>query len=223
MTNEFPTICPCYCNDEATKSPTVSPTKSPTRSPTRSPTVSPTVSPTIFPTISPTVSPTTSPSVAPPASTEHCGCEKCTDDVWNADANGYTCGNRISFLKNADQDTLLSVGITTGPFDEAGACQKVTDEFPDICTCVCEEEEEETPIPTESPTISPFACGCSECTEQVWNTNVDGYTCGDRISFVRDSDENTLLSVGITNGPFDEVGACRFVADQYPEVCTCSC
>merc|ERR1712176_4443 len=48
-------------------------------------------------------------------------------------------------------------------------------------------------------------------------------TCGARISFVRDSDVATLESVNIFTGPFDEEGACRFVSDEFPDVCTCSC
>lgn len=220
VTDEFPSICPCYCEEE-TESPTVSPTVSPTKTPTESPTVPPTESPTATPTVSPTKTPTNVPSFPPTASTEHCGCDKCTDEVWNTNANGYTCGNRISFLRDADEATLVSVGITSGPFDEESACLRVAEEFPDICTCACVEE---TPAPTTtSPTPSAFACGCSACTEEIWNTSVDGYTCGDRISFVRDSSNDVLLSVGITDGPFDEAGACRLVADQFPGVCTCSC
>jgi len=165
--------------------------------------------------------------------------------VWNTLADGYSCGNRISFVRDSDEETLLSVGISGGPFDEADACKFVSDEFPDICTCDCtdsdspdEDENDDTPDPTSSPTMppsqsptaehtaaptSPMLCGCDRCTADVWNTVVDGYSCGNRISFVRDSDNDTLISVGITDGPFDEAGACKFVSDEFPDICTCFC
>ena len=257
VTNEFPNICTCHCSAEEkdpTGSPTISPTISPTFSPTFSPTKSPTISPTISPTFSPTISPTRAPTPSPPTlgptvTTEdqsvsndvnyYCGCDKCTEQVWNTNADGYNCGDRISFVRDSDTDTLVSVGITTGgPFDEAGACRFVSEEFPEICTCSCEDEQEGVPQspqpPSVAPTIisptkqkpSPYLCGCAACTEKVWNTVVDGYRCGDRISFVRDSSFETLsrLDLLAPNGdPFDEAGACRFVTDQFPDVCTCSC
>merc|ERR1712157_708564 len=77
--------------------------------------------------------------------------------------------------------------------------------------------------PQEQAPPVPPRCGCNTCTEDVWNTLVDGYTCGARISFVRDSDVATLENVQIFTGPFDEEGACRFVSDEFPDVCTCSC
>jgi hypothetical protein len=239
VSDEFPNICTCHCTEETTSLPTGSPTVTPTASPTATPTGAPTVAPTKSPTPSPTGSPTPSPTIAPTSSPTIsptksspgvflCGCDECTEDVWNTFADGYKCGDRISFLRDSDQETLLSVGITTGPFDETSACRIVTEEFPDICTCAClEDTESPTPPPTTSPTLllspSPFACGCSRCTEGVWNTEVDGHTCGDRISWVKDSSLETLRAVGITTGPFDEAGACLFVTEQFPDVCTCYC
>merc|ERR1711933_642600 len=187
---------------------------------------------------------------APTPTGPRCGCESCTEEVWDTSADGYTCGERISFVRDSDVATLQNVGINNGPFDEAGACRFVSDEFPDICTCQCDDEDD-TSAPTSSPTTSPTKsptstptssptssptnaeipdpapvaprCGCETCTEAVWDTTVDGYTCGARISFVRDSDVATLESVSIFTGPFDEEGACRFVSDEFPDVCTCSC
>ena len=229
VTDEFPDVCPCVCTESLSPAPTISPTFSPTPSPTFSPTKSPTSSPTSSPTISPTLSPTSAPTSAPtfppsPLPTEsspnHCGCDRCTEQVWNTLADGHKCGDRISYIRDSDESTLISIGITTGPFDEEGACKFVTDEFPDVCTCDCTEIA--TPEPTPSPTL-PALCGCATCTDEVWNTDADGHSCGNRISFLRDSDVETLLSVGITNGPFDEAGACQRVSDEFPNVCTCSC
>jgi len=194
---------------------------------------------------------------APTPTSPRCGCDKCTDNVWNTLADGSSCGDRISFLRDSDESTLQDGGINNGPFDEAGACIFVSDEFPKICTCYCDDDDGDsdeedtasptlspslrptksptvspTPSPTSSPTSSPILsqsddtplrCGCDECTEEVWNTLADGYTCGGRISWLRDSDVDTLAGAGINNGPFDEAGACLFVSDEFPDICTCSC
>jgi len=198
---------------------------------------------------------------APTPASPRCGCESCTESVWNTLADGYTCGGRISFARDSDVATLQSVGINNGPLDEAGACRLVTEEFPDICTCTCDADTSsptlsptppptsaptsapmsvptsspttpQTSSPTVTPTVAPMAaptvappakCGCTMCTDEVWNTVVDGYSCGARVSFVRDSDTATLESVGIFTGPFDEAGACSFVSDEFPEVCTFYC
>merc|ERR1712157_221213 len=85
-----------------------------------------------------------------------CGCETCTEEVWNTFAGPYTCGDRIAFMRDSDVATLENVGIFTGPYDEEGACQFVSDEFPDICTCSCDEPSSDEDEPsTESPTVSP--------------------------------------------------------------------
>lgn len=196
---------------------------------------------TIFNTEDDDIAPPPTPVEQPilPPSSPRCGCDSCTEDVWNTLADGYTCGGRISFLRDSDEVTLVNVGILDGPFDEAGACRFVSEEFPSICTCLCGDDDDEdnadptssptlpptqspTAVPTSSPT-SPMLCGCDRCTEDVWNIVVDGYSCGSRISFVRDSDNDTLISVGITDGPFDEAGACKFVSDEFPDTCTCFC
>jgi len=57
-------------------------------------------------------------------------------------------------MRDSDVATLESVYIFNGPYDEEGSCAFVSDEFPDICTCVCEDEDEP---PTAAPTVSPTA------------------------------------------------------------------
>jgi hypothetical protein len=259
VSEEFPNICTCHCgeddNNEDTPGPigvpSLSPTRFPSLRPTSPPTLTPTLSPTSPPTVTPTLSPTSpstlTPTLSPTSSSSfapvRCGCDQCTEDVWNTIVDGYSCGNRINFVKDSDEETLISVGITTGPFDEAGACRFVSDEFLDICTCFCDDDED-TSAPTSLPTLqptkppsspptspptpsptsaSPKRCGCDRCTDDVWERMADGHTCGNRISFVRDSDNDTLVSVGITNGPFDEAGACRLVTEEFPNICTCFC
>eukprot|EP00536_Pseudo-nitzschia_multiseries_P012439 jgi/Psemu1/309135/fgenesh1_kg.477_\ len=66
-------------------------------------------------------------------------------------------------------------------------------------------------MPIAAPTPNSDRCGCNKCTEQVWNTVVDGYSCGDRITWVLGQDGNDMAS------------ACRFVTEEYPDVCTCTC
>jgi hypothetical protein len=53
----------------------------------------------------------------------YCGNPACTQAVWGAIADGYSCGARITWLQNNEGNT----GIT--------ACKKVESEFPVICTC----------------------------------------------------------------------------------------
>jgi len=237
--------------------------------------------PVASPVPAPTPAPLAAPVPVPTSSSNRCGCERCTEAVWNTLAGDFTCGARISFLRDSDEATLINVGVTTGPFDESQACQYISDEFPTICTCACGATPTTAPVsmptpvptdfptknptvsptfePTKSPTFSPtfdptktptfsptlvpskkptpapvaapvpvptyssYRCGCETCTEAVWSTFAGGFTCGARISFLRDSDEETLINVGVTTGPFDESQACRYVTDEYPDICTCAC
>ena len=59
----------------------------------------------------------------------------------------------------------------------------------------------ETPAPTDAPVTQavPLYCGCFDCTEEVWDTVVGGFTCGERIVF--------LIGMGST-----EEAACLVVA-----------
>jgi len=66
-------------------------------------------------------------------------------------------------VRDSDAATLESVFIFDGPYDEQGACAFVSDEFPDICTCVCEDENEDEPL-TAAPTVSPTSSSTSSLT-----------------------------------------------------------
>lgn len=67
-----------------------------------------------------TPAPTPKPTVPPTVT--YCGCDSCTQGVWDTLAGAYSCGARISWLQ-------------TQSYTEAGACEKVSREFPGICTC----------------------------------------------------------------------------------------
>jgi len=78
------------------------------------------------PTKQPPIAPPSKKPTAPPTVT-YCGCDSCTQEVWDriATDNGgsYSCGARISWLQSAEG------------YSEAGACEMVASEFPDLCFC----------------------------------------------------------------------------------------
>jgi hypothetical protein len=53
----------------------------------------------------------------------YCGNPLCTQAVWDAIADGYSCGARITWLQTHEGKT------------GSAACKKVASEFPGICTC----------------------------------------------------------------------------------------
>lgn len=131
-----------------------------------------------------------------------CGCDSCTQEVWDSlatNANGsYTCGERITWLQTAEG------------YDETSACIKVSgDEFPNgPCGPVCDPSKCNPPTlaPTPSP---PVYCGCDSCSQEIWDSlasDLDGsYTCGARISWLQ------------TQG-YDEIGACTKISrDEFPD------
>ena len=191
---EFPDICgPCYCQFGPTQAPVPPPTQAPVPPPTQAPTVS-----------------------------THCSCQDCTNEVWDRNADGHSCGSRIEWLKSPDS---ASIG---GPFTESEACRRIGhEEFPDICgACHCQGSNPPpvlppTPAPVPAPTPPPTVnyCGCKTCTDQVWNRNADGFSCGDRIEWLQSP---SAVAVG---GPFNEDEACGKISlEEYPEVCgLCSC
>lgn len=129
-----------------------------------------------------------------------CGCSTCAQDIWNADANGYSCGARILWLMEAQG------------YSSSRACRTIAlNQFPMICgACspdTCDRGSQNygfsinpplpgPPAPTKRPTIQPSSaptpfptspetkCGCPSCTAQVWNTIAGGYSCLDRINFL---------------------------------------
>ena len=80
-----------------------------------------TTPPTLPPTSPPTMKPTASPVVT------YCGCDSCTKQVWDTvatDNDGtFSCGSRITWLQNSQG------------YSEDAACEKVSNEFPDLCLC----------------------------------------------------------------------------------------
>lgn len=53
----------------------------------------------------------------------HCGCVACTDDIWNRDAYGMTCGARIEYMETP----------RGGAMNEARACEIVSNQYPTRC------------------------------------------------------------------------------------------
>jgi len=71
---------------------------------------------------------TSSPSMAlssdvPSMASTYCGCIECTPDIWNHDAYGITCGERIEYLQTSEGGNL----------NEADACQIVSNQYPTLC------------------------------------------------------------------------------------------
>jgi len=150
---------------------------------------------------------------AAPPSVTYCGCDSCTQQVWNTmatDNDGtYSCGSRISYLQS-DQG-----------YSEGGACTKVASEFPDMCLCdptSCIETPAPSKPPTAPPSKKPTAppvvtyCGCDSCTQDIWDTmatdtNGGSYNCGSRITWLQSSQG------------YSEVAACEKVSDEFPGLC----
>ena len=168
--------------------------------------------------------PPTNPTPAPPSPTsptpngKNCGCQQCTDEVFNSMAGDYSCKARIEWLQS------------TKGYSEYDACKTVGgDEFPSVCgKCdprSCNSLPNPTPSPTSNPTQSPTAdpskspsavpspstsspCGCRTCTERALSTLAGGHTCGARINWVQSS-------LGFT-----ESNACKLVAGkEFPTQC----
>ena len=67
--------------------------------------------------------------LVPDDTNTNCGCpDDCTAAVWNRVVDGYSCGQRITWLQTE------SARIVGGPFTAQDSCRKVaTDEFPNAC------------------------------------------------------------------------------------------
>lgn len=137
-----------------------------------------------------------------------CGCRDCGSDVWNADANGFSCGSRIEYLVDAS-------GFAT-----SRACRTVAaTEFPSVCgrcnpdTCSRADDTtvsnaiETPPANANDNADKNSRCGCQMCEKYAWQVNADGYSCGERIDY--------LLSL-----PNKYATACRQVAvNEFPAQC----
>lgn len=66
-----------------------------------------------------------------------------------------------------------------------------------------------TASPSAEDTDRPTDCGCPECTAEVLDTDIGGFTCGERIAFLQTPD----------GGDFPETDACAFVANEFTDEC----
>merc|ERR1712194_896230 len=126
--------------------------------------------------------------------------------------------------EEANEATLLAVGITTGPYDKAGACRFVTDEFPTICTCTCDEDEDEdeqpTAAPSSEPTLSP-TISCIDSDDVVYahkgKTKKCSWVKGNTTKKIRKKCKKKLKGVKVSDacqkacGKKAGVGKCSFL------------
>lgn len=127
-----------------------------------------------------TTPPPSSPSPPPSA------CEQ----VLNVDANGFTCGSRINWLK-----TVLGLS-------ETASRQQVAEEFPPECGA-CSQR---SPPTSATPTLSsrpPATC------DDVLGVLADGHSCGSRIVWVMTTlDFSQANARQLVADEFAECGAC---------------
>ena len=143
----------------------------------------------------------TSPPTSNPTQAKHCGCILCAENVWNAIADGFTCGERITWVMN-------NLGKS-----ERDACIQLSTEFPTICGAGCNSATcgaPVAPVPTP-PAQSSVHCECSTCTDDIWNQSAGERTCGDRITYVK----NVLGK--------SERDACIIVSSEFPLICGVGC
>ena len=137
-----------------------------------------------------------------PASVEYCGCNSCTQAVWDKivtdSAGSFSCGSRITWLRIQGSS-------------EAAACQKVASEFPAVCLCDSLSCTAGPPTPTP-PTPTSY-CGSNACTQAVWDKIVTdsagSFSCGSRITWLQD------------NQCHSEASACDIIASEFPAECLC--
>ena len=137
--------------------------------------------------------PSTTPSSSP--TKNRCGCETCTDEIWNKKAGQFTCGERINWLRSPEGGSL----------SEEKACYKIAhDDFPEACG-KCDSKHCDLEFPEYH-----FHCSCPGCNDDVWWKDADGVTCGKRIDWLQtfDGGEKSLLD------------ACKRIGGrEYPEIC----
>lgn len=131
------------------------------------------------------------PTVAPEEEEEivtnesHCGCAVCNNRIWNNDAEGHTCGDRILWLQNNDpwmteEEACRAVGKTEHPLS-CGDCD------PDTCGRPIER------------------CGCKECDDETWNANANGFTCGERVEWVMGTGETSMAACALVASEFPTI------------------
>jgi hypothetical protein len=87
----------------------------------------------------------------PATASSRCGCPSCNDSVWNAVADGYTCGSRIEFVQatRGEQGACSLVGGSEFP-SICGACN------PDTCNTVMTPIVLLTASPVPAPVSAPL-------------------------------------------------------------------
>ena len=141
-----------------------------------------------------------------------CGCDLCTDAVYNADSGGFTCGDRIEFLQ------------TTG-FSEDAACEEIATQFTACSSChpacTITAPTSQAPFATNSPTRSvsvtptpeadtgPRFCECFSCTPLIWESLAGQFSCGARIEFLQT----------VAGGTLSLEESCRQVGLEFPDSC----
>jgi hypothetical protein len=130
--------------------------------------------------------------------TTYCGCPECTNDIWDLDAEDYSCGARITWLLENESATYPT---------EEDACRLVAgNQFPEICGTKCNPD-------TCNPPPGPTRCGCPRCNEDALGVLADGYSCEARIDYL----------IGDTANYPTEADACRQVASEFPNACGLVC
>ena len=120
----------------------------------------------------PTSSPNRLPTSEPSASIKYCSCSTCSSTIWNTNANGPTCGERITWLQTKMEQT------------EESACRLVAGtEFPVECLgCDPDTCNDETGNPTHTPqsmTPTPPRESKSKCGGAVNSSSSSRAMCED--------------------------------------------
>ena len=90
------------------------------------------------------------------AETTYCGCDSCTSAAWNTDADGHSCGSRISYLTATIRISEKEACRTVGGVEYSAECRACD---PDTChqlnygTTIATSVPQ-TPRPTPRPTPS---------------------------------------------------------------------
>jgi hypothetical protein len=173
--------------------------------------------------LQPAKSPTSSPTM-PDNGPTYCGCDSCTQEIWDAiatDSGGsYSCGSRIEWVQStfgrSEHDACVRVSVEfaggpCGPLCDPTQCNSIESKVP--------TKSPSTPGPSSSPTSSPTAssvggptyCGCVPCTQEIWDaiaTDSGGsYSCGSRITWLQSSsalseyDACARVSAEFSDGP----------------------
>lgn len=173
-----------------------------------------------------------------------CGCLSCTTEEWNQLTDTFTCGERIDWLQNTMNMPMKDACHRVSGVEFPAQCSKCDpvecnqnvsgNSFGQANeqTAPSQAQNEPKPVsspssvpsppltiespPSSSPSLVPNTrCGCSNCTEDVYNKIADGYSCAARMDF--------LLRVHPSVYP-TEADSCKRVAFEFPDICgICAC